>query len=288
MAICGSGPSLVSIASTGVSSHLILLHPQTPGFPPPIAALAPDRIGGLWIGYRSKPTPSAVADKAGLLWFATSGHLVSIDPASVRTEEATRNVLVQSVLINGSVVRYADGLPLTEDGRRLRKVQFEYIGVNLDAPDRVTYQYMLEPLEKEWQEGGIRGEQSYANVAPNDYRFRVRAASGTGRWSEMASPLQLKVLPAFYRTKWFYVMCTLSLGGLLWCLYHLRVRYLTAQMREHLEARAHERLRTRSRSARHTLAGCAGISAALPLCYRATARNPSVRCFARPSPVPMR
>jgi signal transduction histidine kinase/ligand-binding sensor domain-containing protein len=202
-----------------------------------------ERDGVMGTPAQSKPTPSAVADKAGLLWFATSGHLVSIDPASVRTEDAAPNVLIQSVLINGSVVRYADGVPLTEDGRRLKKVQFEYIGVDLDAPDRVTYQYMLEPLEKEWQEGGIRGEQSYANVTPNNYRFRVRAASGTGRWSEMASPLQLKVLPAFYQTKWFYVMCTLSLGGLLWFLYHLRVRYLTAQMQEHLEARALERLR---------------------------------------------
>jgi signal transduction histidine kinase len=202
-----------------------------------------ERDGVMGTPAQSKPAPSAVVDKAGLLWFATSGHLVSIDPGSVRTENATPNVLMQSVLINGSFVRYAEGVPLTEDWRRLRTVRFEYIGVDLDAPDRVTYQYMLEPYEKEWQEAGNRSEQTYTNLAPNDYHFRVRAASGTGRWSEMALPLQLRVLPAFYQTKWFYVTCTLCLGGFLWLIYHMRVRYLTSQMQEHLEARARERLR---------------------------------------------
>jgi two-component sensor histidine kinase len=223
-------------------------------FEHPLAALHNDRYamdfqllnerdGVLGTPAQSKPTPSAVVDRSGLLSFATSGHLVSIDPGSVREREATPNVLLQSVAINGSVVQYVDGMPLIEDGRRLRTVRFEHIGVDLHAPDRISYEYMLDPYEKEWQAVGIRREASYTNLGPNDYRFRVRAASGTGRWSELPSPLELRVLPAFYQAKWFYILCALVLGGLLWLLCHWRVRYLTSQMQEHLEARAFERLR---------------------------------------------
>ena len=47
-----------------------------------------------------KPTPSAIMDNLGVLWFATSGHLVSLDPSQVKVSTSAPNVLLQSVLVN--------------------------------------------------------------------------------------------------------------------------------------------------------------------------------------------
>jgi len=192
---------------------------------------------------QSKPTPSAVVDTNGTLWFATSGHLVSIDPAVVRKERAAPNVLLQDVLLNGSSIQFGNGAPISIDSRQIKNLEFDYIGIDLKSPDRVIYQYMLEGQDKEWQEVGGRRQAYYTNLSPGTYRFRVRAASGTGQWSELQSGLAFTVSPAFYQTAWFYLLCVSLLGAVLWLIYRLRLKYVTAKMQERMDERARERVR---------------------------------------------
>ena len=192
---------------------------------------------------QSKPTPSAVMDKNGILWFATSGHLVSIDPALARRSVSTPNVLLQSTLVNGVPLRYSEGEPITVGSRPLRTLQFDYIGVDLQAPDRVNYQYMLEGQDKDWQDAGNRRQAFYTNLPAGGYRFRVRAATGTGPWSELPAALPLTIKDPFYRTSWFYLLACLPPLALIWLIYRLRVQYITGQMRDRLEERAQERIR---------------------------------------------
>ncbi len=202
-----------------------------------------ERDGLIGSPAQTKPTPSAVMDRDGTLWFATSGHLVSVDPAQARLEGAAPNVLLQAVLVNGSVRRPASDMSIVEDAHRLKTVEFDYIGVDLQAPDRVHYQYMLEEQDREWQEVGTRRQAYYTNLAPGRYRFRVRAASGTGQWSELSAPLALTIHPAFYQTGWFYLAIALLALGMLWLIYRIRLHAITAKMQERLEERAGERVR---------------------------------------------
>lgn len=192
---------------------------------------------------QNKPTPSAVIDTHGILWFATSGHLVSIDPAQASRAISTPKVLLDSVVLNGATLHSGDGRPITEGSRPIRTLEFDYIGVDLNSPDQVLYQYMLEGQDKEWQQAGHRRQAFYTNLPPGTYRFRVRAATGTGPWSELDTPFQLVVKPPFYRTTWFYSLCSLPIFALLWLIYGLRVQHLTARMRERIEERAQERMR---------------------------------------------
>jgi signal transduction histidine kinase/ligand-binding sensor domain-containing protein len=192
---------------------------------------------------QSKPTPSAVVDTSGLLWFATSGHLVSIDPALARQSVSRPNVLLESVVVNGAVHRYREGETLNVGAGPLKTLEFDYIGVDLSLPDRVTYQYMLEGQDKEWQDAESRRQAFYTNLPAGTYRFHVRAASGTGRWNELTAPMQLTVTAPFYSTVWFYVLCCLAAFGVVWVVYQLRVQHITGRVRQRLEARAQERIR---------------------------------------------
>jgi signal transduction histidine kinase/ligand-binding sensor domain-containing protein len=201
-----------------------------------------ERDGLIGTPAQNKPKPSAVADVNGILWFATSGHLVSINPTSIPQKRAPPKVLLQSVSVNGSVVAPANGAPITLDARRIKNVEFDYIGVDLSAPDRVTYQYMLEGLDTDWQDAGARRQANYTYLPHGSYHFRVRAASGTGTWNELPSAFAVTVTPAFYQTTWFYGIGALSLGGLLWLAYRLRFQYLSSQLQERMETRARERL----------------------------------------------
>lgn len=192
---------------------------------------------------QSKPTPSAVIDKRGMIWFATSGHLVSIDPALARRSQSKPNVVLESVVENGVVHRTAEGESVTVGAKGANRLEFDYIGVDLNSPDRVTYQYMLEGQDKDWQDAGSRRQAFYTNLPAATYRFRVRAASGTGPWSELPAPIQLTVKAPFYRSAWFSLICLVPLFGVVWLIYSLRVKQITYRVRLRLEERAQERVR---------------------------------------------
>jgi signal transduction histidine kinase/streptogramin lyase len=202
-----------------------------------------DRDGLVGSPAQSKPTPSAVVDHDGKLWFATSGHLFSIDPKTVKKEQTTPNVLLQSVLVNGSVLNYVAGNSIAVDSRRLRNLEFDYIAVDLKSPNRVVYQYMLEGQDRQWQDVGGRRQAYYTNLAPGAYRFRVRAASSSGKWSELQSSQPFTVTPAFYQTKWFFLVCVAVLAGCIWMAYQWRVHQVAMRLDSQFEARLSERTR---------------------------------------------
>jgi signal transduction histidine kinase/ligand-binding sensor domain-containing protein len=192
---------------------------------------------------QSKPTPSAVVDSEGKLWFATSGHLVSIDPAEVKNEQTAPQVLLQSVLVNGSVMRLSEAGALRVEARHLHTLEFDYIAVDLRSPHRVQYQYRLDGQDTDWQDVGARRQAYYTNLPPGRYQFHVRAAMGTGPWSEMQAGLPFTVSPAFYQTRWFFLLCALAALALSWGFYRRRVGQVAERLDSQYQARLSERTR---------------------------------------------
>src|SRR5262249_52460192 len=92
-------------------------------------------------------------------------------------------------------------------------------------------------------EAGSRRQAFYTNLPPRQYRFRVRAASGTGPWSELPTPVELLVKAPWYRSGWFYALNAILLLAIVWLIYLLRVRQVTTRVRQRMEERAQERLR---------------------------------------------
>jgi len=57
----------------------------------------------------------------------------------------------------------------------------------------------------------------------------VRAANHHGRWSDEAATLQVTITPPLWQTSWFRLAAGALGLGLLWSLYHWRIRRLTRQ-----------------------------------------------------------
>jgi signal transduction histidine kinase len=102
--------------------------------------------------------------------------------------------------------------------------------------------YWLHGVDKTWQDVDRRTEAVYTHLGPGKYLFEVRATNGEGVWSAPVST-SLTVLPAFYQTAWFAVLCAIAGILLLWLGLTARVRYLTAGIKQRAEERADERIR---------------------------------------------
>ena len=110
----------------------------------------------------------------------------------------------------------------------------------------MKYRYKLEGYDRDWQDPGVRRQAFYTNPGPGSHTFRVMAANPDGVWNESGATIVFSIAPAFYEMWWFRLFCVLVAGRVLWMLYLLRLRLITAQ----LQARFGERLLERERIAR--------------------------------------
>ena len=197
---------------------------------------------------QSKRTPSAVSDTNGILWFATGGDVVSLDPTRLGRARVVPSVLIESVLMDGKPVVSAPSLSvavLRTSAARLHDLEISYIGISLGAPERVYYRYRLLNEDKGWQDVGSRRQAFYTRLSPGNYKFEVSASNGED-WNHLAVPLQIEVTPAIYQTWWFRLLCVLFIGWLAWLSFRARMRFVTEQV----HSRFSERLAERERVAR--------------------------------------
>lgn len=187
-----------------------------------------------------RPTPTAIADSTGRLWFATDSNLVSIDPSDFDDQEPPPQITIESLRSDRKEERPwgTDRLVV-----RPRNLEIDYVGISLSASHRVVYRYMLEGEDSDWQEVGARRQAFYSSLRPGTFRFRVAASVANGRWSEYTLPTEIVVLPAFYQTMWCKVISAAVLLVVLALGHRLRMQYVTSRMRDRLEERAAERVR---------------------------------------------
>jgi signal transduction histidine kinase/ligand-binding sensor domain-containing protein len=186
----------------------------------------------LWPG---KPLAARGAD--GKLWFATLNGVFHIDPGHLHT--GIHPPIVSIRLMSADNRPVGDGAKMDPGPQTL---DIQYLGVNLTTPESVTYRYRLDGLDNTWQEAGHRTEATYAHLRPGAYTFRVIASNGDDIWTP-ASSATFKVLPYFYQTTWFLLLCGLAGLLLVWLTFTLRVRVLAREIRARAEERADERIR---------------------------------------------
>ncbi len=137
------------------------------------------------------------------------------------------------------------------------RVEIRYAAIYLSAPERVRYFYKLEGLDSEWIGAESRRTVTYNNLGRGNYRFRVRAQAPDGISNEASYEFEL--LPHYYESSWFRLLCAALAAMVVWMMYQLRMR----QVRSHLAAVLQERLKL-AREIHDTLAQAfVGISAQL-------------------------
>lgn len=192
-----------------------------------------------------RPVPSLKLARDGILWYATTGSVGTIDPANILRNPVAPPVEVVSVTVNGQRYNVTGSSPL-DLPKGARSMQVDFTALSLALPERVRLRYRLIGMDQEWQEAVGRRQAYYTNLAPGRYRFEVVGANEDGLWNTKGAALEIEVPPTFVETVPFKVLMALLIALFLYAAYAMRVHYLTRQMQE----RMLERLAERSRIAR--------------------------------------
>ena len=179
----------------------------------------------------------------GRLWFGAGNVLQVIDPAHLSTNTIPPPVHVEEVIADRRVYAPQEGLQIPPLSRDL---QIDYTALSFSIPQKVLFRYRLEGRDAGWQEPGTRRQAFYTDLRPGKYRFRVIACNNDGVWNEEGASLNFVVLPAWYQTTWFRVLCVVFALLAVWVIFRLRVRKIAKAM----NARFDERLAERTRIAR--------------------------------------
>ena len=197
---------------------------------------------GLPIVEGIKRDRSIVADASGRIWTSTNAGVAMGDPARLAQSSVQTLVHIEAVS--------ADGLALDLTQLRIppgaRRIAIRYKGLNLSAPERIRFRFMLDGFDHSWNTPLDGNEAFYTNLSPGPYRFHLAASNIDGAWNGVEAAVALEVEPSFWQTWWFRVCFACALILVLVIFYTMRLRQVSRQ----LSIRFDERLAERNRIAR--------------------------------------
>ena len=192
---------------------------------------------------QSGASPVATADGQGRIWFATSRGVHWIDPRELLHGNAGPNTVpaIVALHVDEKALPLGSSMALPAGSRDLR---IDYTAPYLRRPEQVRFRYRLDGLDSDWHDAGARRQALYSRLGPGTYRFRLMASDGaTQGWSGREAGFAFKVLPAFWQTWWFALICVVTALLLVWWLVRWRVSAARAGMQRAYRARIGERER---------------------------------------------
>ncbi|HMQ47717.1 MAG TPA: triple tyrosine motif-containing protein [Saprospiraceae bacterium] len=121
-------------------------------------------------------------------------------------------------------------------------LSLEFVALEYSDPANNTFEYQLEPYDNGWVKAGTKGFVRYANLPPNYYTFRVKAANSDGRWNETPLELLIHVKTPWWRTWWFYALCLVTIASITYGIfvYQLQQALKIERMRVKISSNLHD------------------------------------------------
>jgi signal transduction histidine kinase/ligand-binding sensor domain-containing protein len=175
--------------------------------------------------YPNKIVNSSFVPRTVLTDFRLSGNPVRIGPGSVLKQSITQT---DSIILSHQQTIFS----------------IEFSALSFFNAETNRYRYKLDGLDTDWHEvGSDERIANYTTLPAATYTFEVQGATSRGPWSQPGATLQIEILPAWYQTVWFRIICVTAFLLLLWAGYLLRLSELKGQFSAALEARVDERTR---------------------------------------------
>jgi PAS domain S-box-containing protein len=186
------------------------------------------------IASQLRPLPTVVEGTDGRLWFTLRNGVMWLDPPAYSEKRTVpAPITIQSVSADDKF--YAPDLHLSLPAHT-SSVQISYAAVSLSDPEAIRFRYKLLETDKDWHEAAAATPVTYRNLPPGSYHFSVEASDTNSVWSGAPASMAFTILPAFYQTIWFRLLCVAAFLAFLWGLHQLRVQQLRREEKRLREA----------------------------------------------------
>jgi signal transduction histidine kinase/ligand-binding sensor domain-containing protein len=172
---------------------------------------------------------AAFCDHFGTLWFGTPKGLSRFVPLAAESKTAPA-ILVTKLTVSGSLQRVSafgeTEMSLPKFAPNQNQVQIDFVGLSFAPGEVLRYQYKLEGADADWSAPTEQRTVNFANLAPRNYRFLVRALNSEGVTSSTPAAVSFTILPPVWRRWWFVSLTALAAALTIYALYRYRLARL--------------------------------------------------------------
>jgi len=98
-----------------------------------------------------------------------------------------------------------------------------FVALSYVNSNKCKYSYQLENFEKEWTQIGTERKATYTNLNAGNYIFKVKASNEDGVWCDNVISLNIKVLPPWWKTRWFKIILVVAVFLIFFVYYRYRI-----------------------------------------------------------------
>lgn len=186
-----------------------------------------------FIANKNQLNSSSIDSKT--LWLGTSSGLLKYQPYLEDNALSQPKILLTGVQIFNEDINWAardtkvnkNGVPVKIQLKHNENhLTFFYEAVSFRNPSKLSYQYKLDGVDKEWSPKSTRKSVTYSGLSHGNYLFQVKIVDENDK-TESYDSIPAIITPPFYKTFYFYVLIAI-LSALLIVTYN---RYRTAKLR---------------------------------------------------------
>lgn len=158
---------------------------------------------------------SGYKDEHGKMYFGSVKGMIAFNPNDLLKIKSDPPVYItgfqvqnkeleigkQDDYLKKSVV-YTDEIILPYDKSSF---SIDFAALSFISPEMITYNYIMEGLDKEWTVIKPNRKIYFTNLAPGKYTFKLKTATN-GHWNKQEKLLVVKILPPWWATGWAYVI----------------------------------------------------------------------------------
>jgi len=176
-------------------------------------------------------------DDDGNLWFGTIKGAFKYQAEHARQNNLEPLTHITSFKVNLEPREMVDGMKLNY---KEKEISFQFNSICLSDPTSIKYKYRLVGADQNWRPANKQTFVNYSPLPPNSYVFEVKAMNNDGVWNEEPASFSFKILPPFWQTWWFYLLCAIVAYGAIYFYIKIRERNLLKEKRV-LEEKVEER-----------------------------------------------
>jgi len=194
---------------------------------------------------------SAFKDRSGTMYFGCVKGMISFNPNYFIENNFVPPVYITGFQVNNNeLIADEKKSPLKQSISLTKKVKLphnqssfsiDFAALSYTAPETIEYAYKMEGLDKSWTYIKTNRKVYFTNLAPGNYTFRVKAATGNGTFTKNEQQLTIEILPPFWATIWAYSFYAITTGLIIFWLIRM---YHNRQVEKHtrkIELMEHEK-----------------------------------------------
>ncbi|HET8827948.1 MAG TPA: triple tyrosine motif-containing protein [Pelobium sp.] len=174
-----------------------------------------------------------IGSNSGLVHINYQKYLENIKPLNVLLTQVEITGTNERVIFGGHFLKGGSIVSQQSENKVLKlpfeenSLHFEFSSTLYEQLNSIQFSYQLSGFDKKWSEWSDKSEKDYTNLPAGSYTFKVKARNNLGNESS-AAPYTLTILPPWYQTWWFYILCGWAIAVLIYLL-------IQRQKRKHIK-----------------------------------------------------